>query len=101
MKPSGKPSRKARDRRWHLLRYAKKVGVTREFVMLLIKLTRKQCAICGRRAEVLDHCHQRMEQRGRLCHRCNTALGLMKDNPQRLRDAADYLEQFELQFTEI
>jgi hypothetical protein len=69
--------------------------------MLLIKHEPKECAICGRRAEVMDHCHKRMEHRGRLCHRCNTALGLMKDSPQRLRDAAMYIEEFELQFTEI
>src|SRR5438552_17169316 len=96
-----KPDRKARDRRWHLLRYAKKVGLTRELVSHIQKRTPKECAICGRKAEVLDHCHQRMEHRGRLCHRCNTALGLFQDDVQRLTNAIWYLEQFDLQFTEI
>jgi hypothetical protein len=93
-----KPSRKARDRRWHLLRSAKRVGLTREVFALVVKAGGKQCAICGRRAEVNDHCHKRKWHRGRLCHRCNTALGLMKDSSKRLRDAAIYLEEFELQF---
>lgn len=31
--------------------------------------------------------------RGLLCSRCNRAVGLMADNPERLRAAADYVER--------
>lgn len=31
--------------------------------------------------------------RGLLCYACNTALGYMRDNPERLRLAANYLEK--------
>jgi len=59
------------------------------------------CGICGGRGKlVADHCHKLQRHRGRLCHQCNTALGLMKDSPRRLRNAAMYLEEFESRFEE-
>ena len=56
------------------------------------------CAICGGQSWAgqnlaIDHCHQTGLVRGLLCAGCNTALGLMRDNPSRLRSAADYLER--------
>lgn len=39
-----------------------------------------------------DHDHTTGQFRGWLCHRCNVSLGLMADDPERLRAAADYLE---------
>jgi hypothetical protein len=54
-----------------------------------------KCGICGRKVKlVADHHHRLKRHRGRLCHPCNTAIGLMKDSPARLRSAADYLEAF-------
>jgi len=61
------------------------------------------CAICHRVTEVVcvDHDHSCCPERkrscgkcvrGLLCPDCNGALGLMADDPQRLRNAADYLE---------
>ena len=41
---------------------------------------------------VVDHCHTTGAVRGLLCHNCNRALGLMKDNTQSLRVAIEYLE---------
>ena len=32
--------------------------------------------------------------RGLLCRKCNTGLGMFKDNPELLRGAADYIEKF-------
>jgi len=59
-----------------------------------------KCAICGSedvgRKDVIrfaiDHCHETGKIRGLLCAHCNKALGCMKDNPDLLRKAADYLE---------
>lgn len=44
---------------------------------------------------VIDHCHKTKKFRGVLCNACNVAIGLMKDDPDRLRLAAEYLEKFQ------
>ena len=40
----------------------------------------------------IDHCHTSGETRGLLCKRCNIGLGHFKDSPERLIEAAKYLE---------
>lgn len=54
------------------------------------------CNICGAEKSArgrlcVDHDHSTMEIRGLLCHRCNTSLGLMRDDPALLQAAIDYL----------
>jgi hypothetical protein len=53
------------------------------------------CAICGVPDEEsklsVDHCHETNRVRGLLCVTCNFALGHMKDDPDRLIAAAEYL----------
>jgi hypothetical protein len=41
----------------------------------------------------VDHCHESGEVRGLLCTRCNTALGKMEDDTDRLQKAIDYLQK--------
>ena len=41
---------------------------------------------------VVDHCHKTGQRRDLLCSRCNLAIGLFDDDPDRLRAAAEYLE---------
>lgn len=55
--------------------------------------SRHDCAICGQPKEVLDHDHSTGAVREPLCNNCNRTLGLMADDPARLRAAADYLEK--------
>lgn len=57
------------------------------------------CAICkgepngpGNRFHV-DHCHESSKVRGLLCSRCNTAIGLLEDDPERAEQAAAYLRR--------
>jgi len=59
------------------------------------------CEVCGgspgtgRRLD-FDHCHTRSVFRGWLCNPCNMAAGCAKDDPMRLRQLADYIENFNL-----
>ncbi|MEZ0067481.1 hypothetical protein ABIA32_003494 [Streptacidiphilus sp. MAP12-20] len=51
------------------------------------------CLIClSPKPEHVDHDHETGRVRGILCFACNAALGQMKDRPDALRRAADYLE---------
>lgn len=53
------------------------------------------CAICGEFTTVylaIDHCHETGKIRGLLCTRCNTGLGLFKEDTDRLKSAILYLE---------
>lgn len=55
------------------------------------------CAICGGTANGpgtrlhIDHCHESNKVRGLLCGKCNTAIGLLDDDPNRAESAAAYL----------
>lgn len=67
-------------------------GLTRDKVAEMKKGA--SCKICGSTKLLrIDHDHATGEIRGVLCHNCNVALGLMGDSPDRLRDAARYLER--------
>jgi hypothetical protein len=43
---------------------------------------------------VVDHCHTDKGVRGLLCQGCNMALGSAKDNPETLRNLANYLDEY-------
>jgi hypothetical protein len=47
----------------------------------------------------IDHCHETGKVRGLLCHNCNRALGLLKDNLNYLNRAKEYLTKPDIQFT--
>jgi|RhiMethySRZTD1v2_1073278.scaffolds.fasta_scaffold378420_2 recombination endonuclease VII len=54
------------------------------------------CDVCKRRSLVRrlarDHDHANDEWRGKLCQACNVGLGFFKEDPKRLRRAAEYVE---------
>ena len=55
------------------------------------------CAVCGAvpdRTLHVDHCHTSGRVRGLLCSECNTGIGLMCEDPERLRRAAEYLRLY-------
>lgn len=81
-----------------LERVVKKYGMTIQDWKALYEAQGGNCAICSGplsespRGPQVDHCHDTDSVRGILCTPCNITLGQMKDDPVRLRAAADYLE---------
>lgn len=80
-------------------------GLSYDAYLNMLVSQNHSCAICkthiipyGSKQETdmianVDHCHTTGRVRGLLCRRCNTALGLFKDNSTAIRLAADYLEK--------
>ena len=89
---------KNQERRDNLKSY----GLSIEDWNVLFSKQNGVCAICNQPETVLlrgkikrlavDHCHMTGKVRALLCAKCNKAIGLMKDQPELLRQAAEYLE---------
>ncbi|MFI8827108.1 endonuclease VII domain-containing protein [Streptomyces sp. NPDC053431] len=59
----------------------------------MIASQRGLCAICPAAPAVhVDHCHGTGRVRGVLCFNCNSAIGKLGDDPDRIRRAVAYLE---------
>lgn len=76
----------------------KKYNITEAEYFAALELQNNKCAICrcedsGKRDWAIDHCHTTMRFRGVLCHQCNTALGLVKDNIETLAEMIRYLQR--------
>jgi hypothetical protein len=88
------------DLRRQMSSYLKRTyGITIEEYEKMHRAQSGRCAICHARHAaqrfyrlVVDHDHTTGEVRGLLCTTCNSALGLLKDDPAIIRKAADYLE---------
>lgn len=79
---------------WHL---EKKYNLTKEGYQYLFDAQNGVCAICDnpeklRRRLAVDHDHISGKIRGLLCHRCNTAIGLLEDNIKTMEAAINYLK---------
>lgn len=82
--------------------YVRNYGISLETYLDIAEKQNFVCAICGKEnfamrnthsgGLLVDHDHNTGEVRGLLCHNCNRALGLLKDNPEYLRKAINYLE---------
>lgn len=85
----------------------KNYGITMDEFLQLLQAQDHKCAVCGtaitqnsnggqnKRVRNLDvdHCHDTGKVRGILCSQCNKGIGCFKDDPERLRSAAAYLER--------
>lgn len=88
------------ERYRHTMRTAqlRQYGITNEDYQSLLDKQKGRCAICSTndlgkfRHFCVDHCHKTGKVRGLLCHTCNRALGLFKDDPSLLRKAGQYLD---------
>lgn len=76
-------------RRQRNRRYMRKYGMTVDEVELLYS---RGCEICGAREMLcVDHCHKTGKVRGCLCSACNTAIGCMRETPELLMKAIEYV----------
>jgi len=100
LKRKSKRDRRTKEERanQHLLN---KYGIT---VNIRDKLAEIQggCGICGTKKPGgrhntwnIDHCHHTGKVRGVLCWECNAGIGKLKDDPNLLRRAIQWLEQSE------
>ncbi len=77
-------------------------GITPEQYAEIYAEQSGKCALpsCGNPAECIDHDHATDSFRGLLCRKCNTALGMLRDNSELAKEVADYLEKHKLQVSE-
>lgn len=90
-------NQKMETRERHLIR---KYGVNLEAYAKILSAQGGVCAICGKvEADEnhgvlhVDHCHATGAVRGLLCRNCNHVLGLMGDDADKVRKAAQYLDE--------
>jgi len=110
------PAKEFDSKNWHRARRLKSYGLTEESYQAMLVAQNHKCPLCsvdisearqlapaksGRSGYILvatsttiaiDHCHATGRVRGLLCLLCNRGLGDFKDDVDRLRRAADYLE---------
>ena len=80
----------------HRRPYCKKCHSKRQLIRLKLHeknpIRRIKCDICKTESKtVLDHDHDTLKFRGWLCSRCNTGIGLFKDDTKIMQDAINYL----------
>jgi len=93
----GSELKRAHGRRMNLRRF----GLTEDAYSDLLAAQGGGCAICGnvttdsggRKNLSVDHDHVTGEVRGLLCHSCNVAVGLFRDDVQLLEKALRYLSR--------
>ena len=77
--------------------YKRKYGITLADYNQMFSDQGGACAICNThqcatgRALAVDHDHQTGKVRGLLCQACNTAIGKLKDDPELIKKAAEYV----------
>ena len=74
-------------------------GITLEEYRDLEQEQNFSCAICEKLSSEcnkglhVDHCHSTGKIRGLLCSKCNTAIGLLDDKPDRVHKVMNYLQR--------
>lgn len=69
-------------------------GLNEKAYLSLLEVQGNACAICQgefSKTPHVDHCHKTNQVRGLLCQRCNTAIGLLNDDPIVIERAKEYI----------
>lgn len=83
------------------VRRARQYGITLEKYKAMFARQKGRCWICekpfpsnrGRSGPTIDHCHQTGRVRRLLCLRCNTAIGMLREDPRIIESALRYVRQ--------
>lgn len=83
----------------YLAEILRRYGCTQDQYEGLLKAQDHTCALCPAKHNdkkrkgrlYVDHCHDSLKIRGLLCHSCNCALGLFKDDTRVLMEAVAYI----------
>lgn len=73
-------------------------GLTNDEISRILEVQNYKCKICRiseselKRKLAVDHCHETGKVRGMLCGRCNTGLGMFRDNEKYLETSIKYLK---------
>lgn len=91
-------TKKARNSRCNRQRLLKsKYGITKPVYQAILRGQNNSCQICNINRDKLDkplyvdHCHSTGVIRGLLCHACNIALGMFKDDIVLMERAIKYI----------
>lgn len=85
-------ARQRDPRRYKFQQIKNKYGITEQDWLQLLDKQGGHCACCPETEGLcVDHCHTTGKVRGLLCHHCNRALGLFRDNPEYITNALNYL----------
>ena len=84
----------AKERRRRLRKY----GLTEAEYNAILEHQGHRCGICatdtpGAKGWVIDHCHDSGMVRGVLCSQCNSAIGLLREDPVIIDRAAEYVRE--------
>jgi len=76
-------------------------GITLEIFKKMLLIQENKCFVCKGNSRnrwgyglAVDHCHKSGKVRKLLCDKCNKGLGQFNDNPELLRLAAKYIEDY-------
>ena len=103
---ANKEKRILKSRKWHTDNKDKakanklrsRYNISTEQLEVMYKEQGDCCKICNThkyntpRGLFIDHNHDTLEVRGLLCSHCNTAIGMLKDDPKLLDKAKQYLK---------
>lgn len=76
----------------------KSFGITIEQYNAMLLNQKGRCALCGNGPEyddksfAVDHCHKTGKVRAILCRGCNVGIGNLRDDPELLIKAAEYIK---------
>lgn len=75
-------------------KWKSRYGISPEQYEAALEACNYTCQICGEKCHTrlsIDHCHETQENRGLLCKKCNTGIGMFQNDSWLLENAIEYL----------